>query len=195
METIMRKFSSVVFTERAGWLEVLYDDAIRVTMALGSPIAVPDAGSPLGEQAPGSLRLAGAGLTSMSCTSPECIRGVPPVKKPPDLVPFSVDLQATDFEVIDGEWPCLVISASTGRIAIPIFDAALDPDDLCKAMTKYRNPDMRVPCQHEAPCMGFHVYLISAAPAPLEALQNKHIALPIPSEIVAAVDDVCLKSA
>jgi hypothetical protein len=191
MDTIVRKFSSVAYKERVdGWIELQYDDAIRVAMAPGSLVAAPAAGSPLGEPAPGWLRLEGTGVTSLSCTTPDCIRGVPPVQQQPEQGAFWMELQATaQIDAMDGESSCLIASGSRARIAIPIFDAALGTDHaLCSAMKNYRKG------ARMTRCVGFHVYLISAAPAALGALQNKRIALPIPSELVATARSVRMRS-
>jgi hypothetical protein len=191
MNTITRIFSSVARNERSdGWLELRYDDAIRVMMPLGREVAAPAAASPLGEPAAGSLHLQGTGITSLSCTSPDCIRGVPPVQQPPDQVQFWMELQATPhIEAMDGAPSCLIARGSTAQIAIPILDAALGTDwALCNEMKRYRQRAQMVRS------VAFHVYLISVAPAWLGALQDKRIALPIPSELVAAAGGERMRS-
>lgn len=186
MDTIARKFSNVVKRERTdGWLELSYDDRIRVAMSLGPRVAAPAAGSPLGEQAAGSLRLQGTGITSLSCPNPNCIRGVPPVEQPPEQIQFWMELNApAEIKAMDDGTSCLITEGTSARIAIPIFDASIGTEAaLCNELKKYRQRAGMVGC------VAFHVYLIAAAPAPLAALQNKRIALAIPSELVVAAAD------
>lgn len=184
MTTITRKFSSVSNEERiGGWLELRYDDAIRAVMPLGAQSVAPATGSPLGEQAPGSLRLQGTGVTSFSCTDPKCVNGVPPLQhQPAEQIQFWMELQgAADVEVMDGGLSCLIVRGSTAQIAIPMFDASLGTDRaLCDELKKYRK---RVAMTG---CVAFHVYLITGAPDSLAVLQGKRIALAIPPEHVMA---------
>ncbi|HEX3764309.1 MAG TPA: hypothetical protein VHW23_36695 [Kofleriaceae bacterium] len=186
MTTIMRKFLNVAMTERTdGWLELRYDDAIRAVMPGELQVAMP-AGSPLGDPASGAIRLQGTGITSLSCTEPDCIKGVPPLQHaPPEQIPFWMELQAADVEVMDGGTSCLIVRGSTAQIAVPMFDAALGADGmLCGGLKAYRKSAAMVGC------VAFHVYLITTAPDPLAVLRGKRIALPIPSHLVAAAASV-----
>jgi hypothetical protein len=188
---ITRIFSSVARNERGdGWLELRYDDAIRVVMPLRPQIAMPAPSSLLDDQAADVLRLQGTGITSLSCPNPNCVRGVPPVEQGSDQIQFAMQMQATaHIEAMDGGPSCLIACGSSARVAIPIVDASLGTDwALCNEMKKYRQ---RAQMAHG---VAFHVYLIAVAPAPLAALQNKRIALPIPSELVAAVGGDWMRS-
>jgi hypothetical protein len=182
MTTIARKFLNVAMTERTdGWLELRYDDAIRVVIPVGLQV-MPAAGSPLGDPAPGAIRLQGTGITSLSCTEPDCIKGVPPVRHdPPEQIPFWMDLQAADVQAMDGGSSGLIVGGGAVQIAVPMFDGALGADGALRDDLKaYRESAAMMGC------VAFHVYLITIAPAPLGVLQGKRIALPIPSHFVAA---------
>jgi hypothetical protein len=187
MDTIMRNFSSIVTKQRDdGWLELSYDDSIRVAMARRPPVTAAASGSPLGEPATGLLRLQGTGIASVTCPDPDCIKGIPPLRKEPDQVVFWMDLPETAaIESMDG-WPsCLIIPGSGGRIAVPIFDAVsgtewAEGDELTAYRKRIRSGER----------VAFHVYRIAVAPGPLAALQNRRIALPIPCELVISAGAV-----
>jgi hypothetical protein len=184
MDTITRIFSNVETNRRSdGWLELRYDDAIRTVFQSAATAA----SAPLGESGSGALQLKGTGITPMSCTTPECIRGVPPVQQ--ELVPsveqldvqiqFWMELQATaHIEATEGGRSCLIVRASGARVEIPIIDLPLGTDRAFKDMAKY--------C-HDAKmggCVAFHVYRITEATGPLAELENRCIALPIPFKLV-----------
>lgn len=179
----MNKFSSVESNvQNEGWLELRYDNAIRVVMPLGLQVAAPAAGSPLGAQAASSLQLQGSGITPLSCTEPDCVKGVPSVTQPlpTDLSQVWIDLLvAANLEVTDCGAPCLVIRGSGEQIAIPMFDAWVGTG---KALERALAGSCKLFGMKE--CVAYHVYLITDAPVPLAALRNKLIALPIPGECV-----------
>jgi len=181
---ITRKFLNVAMTERTdGWLELHYDNAIRAVMPDGLQTTAPGAGSPLGDPAPGVIRLQGTGITALSCQDPNCIKGVPPLQQEPsDQIPFWMELPAgADIEAVAGGDSCLIIPGSLAQVAVPMFDASLVSDGaLCDELKAYRKRAAMVKC------VAFHVYTVTTAPDPLATLQGKRIALAIPSQFVAA---------
>lgn len=186
-DTIKNLFSTVLLKKRNdGWIELSYDDVIRVMTPRRPNVAGAAAAPPLGEQLPGSFRLQGEGIISLSCTTPDCVKGIPPVQKAPDLAAFWMEIQMTsEIQAPANDQPRLVGSVSGSQISIPIFEMSLGTDQtLCHELKKYRQ---------RAGVIGrvaYHVYAITDAPAELAALRNKRIALPIPSEQVVAAADL-----
>lgn len=148
-------------------VERSYYDVIRVVAATRLDGVTP----------PGVVRLTGSSAVSLSCTTPSCTSGTPPLTVSD---PSFLDIQATArVDTPSSGGRRLLVESNGLQLSIPVLDVPLEArlneqDGLRRALAAYRAGANMT--EHG----DFHVYWIADAPAGLSQLVSTWIAIPVP---------------